>query len=175
MLRTRRRALSLCWQAAAEVKLFWRNREAIYMTFLIPLLGMALFVYLNREGMLDGVFDLLLRNLPAGAPSGQAGPSELSPLAFMTLGIITYCIIAAAFESPVPKLVREREAGIFKRLGGAPLPPWILLVAKALSATGLIFLQPEYGRTLVTGPSLAAGHLCGGAAGLCPQQPADQC
>jgi ABC-2 type transport system permease protein len=128
-------------QAAAEVKLFWRSREAVYMTFLIPLLGMALFVYLNREGLLDGVFDLLLRNVTSEVLSGQAGPPDPSPLAFMTLGIITYCIIAAAFESPVPRLVRERDAGIFKRLGGTPLPAWVLLVAKTMSATGLIFLQ----------------------------------
>jgi ABC-2 type transport system permease protein len=106
------------------------------MTFLIPMLGMALFVYLNREGMLDGIFELLLRGL-----GGQGGLSELPPLVFMTLGIITYCIIAAAFESPVPKLVREREAGIFKRLGGTPLRVGILLVAKTLSATLLILLE----------------------------------
>jgi ABC-2 type transport system permease protein len=141
MEKTRNRAMSLGRQTAAEFKLFWRNRETIYMTFLIPLLGMALFVYLNREGMLDGVFGLLLGNLPPKASDGPMGLRGLSPLAFMTLGIITYCIIAAAFESPVPKLVREREAGIFKRLGGTPLPPWVLLVAKTLSATGLIFLQ----------------------------------
>ncbi|MBN1315790.1 MAG: ABC transporter permease, partial [Anaerolineales bacterium] len=56
-------------------------------------------------------------------------------------GIITYCIIAAAFESMVPKLVREREAGIFKRLGGTPLRIWILLIAKTLNATLTIFLE----------------------------------
>jgi len=129
-------AVSLRRQTTAEVKLFWRSREAVYMTFLIPLLGMVLFVYLNREGMLDGVFSVLLRGL-----GGQGGLSELPPLVFMTLGIITYCLIAAAFESPVPKLVRERDAGIFKRLGGTPLRIWSLLIAKTLSAAVLIFLE----------------------------------
>ena len=127
---------SLYRQTAAEFRLFWRSREAVYMTFLIPLLGMALFVYLSREGMLDGVFRVLLRGL-----GGQGELSQVSPLLFMTLGIITYCIIAAAFESLVPKLVREREAGIFKRLGGTPLPAWVLLVAKTVSAGALIALQ----------------------------------
>jgi ABC-2 type transport system permease protein len=129
-------AVSLYRQTAVEVKLFWRSREAVYMTFLIPMLGMALFVYLNREGMLDGVFGVLLRGL-----GGQGRLSELPPLVFMTLGMITYCIIAAAFEAPVPKLVRERQAGIFKRLGGTPLRVWNLLVAKTLSAAQLIFLE----------------------------------
>jgi ABC-2 type transport system permease protein len=136
MDRLTNQAVRLYRQATAEVKLFWRSREAVYMTFLIPLLGMALFVYLNREGMLDGVFDVLLRGL-----GGQGGLSQLPPLVFMTLGIITYCIIAAAFESPVPRLVRERQAGIFKRLGGTPLRVWNLLAAKTLSAVLLIFLE----------------------------------
>jgi ABC-2 type transport system permease protein len=129
-------AASLYRQTTAEVKLFWRSREAVYMTFLIPLLGMALFVYLNREGMLDGVFGVLLRGL-----GGQDGLSKLPPLVFMTLGMITYCLIAAAFESPVPKLVRERQVGIFKRLGGTPLRIWSLLAAKTLSAALLILLE----------------------------------
>jgi ABC-2 type transport system permease protein len=129
-------AVSCYRQTTAEVKLFWRSREAVYMTFLIPLLGMALFVYLNREGMLAGVFHVLLRGL-----GDQGELSELRPLVFMTLGIITYCLIAAAFESPVPKLVRERQAGIFKRLGGTPLPAWVLLVAKTLGAALLVFLE----------------------------------
>jgi ABC-2 type transport system permease protein len=136
MDRLRSQAVSLYRQATAEVKLFWRSRDAVYMTFLIPLLGMALFVYLNREGMLDGVFSILLRGL-----GGEGGLSELPPLVFMTLGIITYCIVAAAFESPVPKLVRERETGIFKRLGGTPVRVWTLLVGKTLSAALLVFLE----------------------------------
>ncbi|MBN1138954.1 MAG: ABC transporter permease [Anaerolineae bacterium] len=130
-------AAALWRHTTAEARLFWRNSEAVYMTFLIPLLGMALFVYLGREGMLDGLFRMLL---PA-TPGGAGGPSPAPPLLFMTLGIITYCIIAAAFEGPVPKLVRERESGIFKRLGGTPLPAWVLLVAKTLSAAALIFVQ----------------------------------
>jgi len=136
MDRLANQATGLYRQTAAEVKLFWRSREAVYMTFLIPLLGMVLFVYLNREGMLDSVFHVLLRGL-----GDQGGLSELPPLVFMTLGILTYCLIAAAFESPAPKLVREREAGVFKRLGGTPLRAWSLLAAKTLSAVLLIFLE----------------------------------
>ncbi|MBN1316685.1 MAG: hypothetical protein JXA42_14500, partial [Anaerolineales bacterium] len=61
--------VSLYHQTTAEIKLFWQSREAVYMTFLIPLLGMALFVYLNREGLLEGVFGVLLQ--------GLGGPGEL--------------------------------------------------------------------------------------------------
>ena len=56
-------------------------------------------------------------------------------MTLMTLGLIVYCIIDVAFESAVPKLVRERSTGIHKRLGGTPLRAWIFLVAKTLSAS----------------------------------------
>ena len=130
--------ISLFYQTAAEIKLFWRKREAVVLTFVTPMLGMALFVYLNREGMLDRVYGFLLRGM-GGA--GDVGLNQLSPLIYMTLGMITYCIIAAAFESPTPQLVRQRDGGILKRLGGTPMPVWVLLVAKTLSAAVLIFIE----------------------------------
>ena len=56
-------------------------------------------------------------------------------MTLMTLGLIVYCLIDVAFESAVPKLVRERSTGIYKRLGGTPLRAWVFLVAKTLSAS----------------------------------------
>lgn len=124
-------------QLAVEIRLFWRNRQAVYLTFLLPLLGMAMFVYLNQEGVLEKLFNILVRGLGRDLPQEDQG----SPMVFWTLGLIVYCIIDAAFESPLPQLVRQRDAGILKRLGGAPLQPWVLLMAKTLNASLLIFIQ----------------------------------
>lgn len=137
MSKLRSQTVCLSRQVVAEVKLFWRSRETVYFTFLVPVLGMALFIYLNGEGMLDGVYAVLFR----GLGGSQQRLSQLAPIVFITLGIITYCIIAAAFESPVPKLVHERDTGILKRLGGTPLPPWVFLVAKTISASTLIVIE----------------------------------
>ena len=104
----RRQTISLFHQVAAEVKLFWRSRQAVYLNFFVPMLGMALFVYLSREGMLDRVFGLVARSLG----THMAGVGKASPMAFMTVGLITYCIITSAFEGMVPALVRQRDAGI---------------------------------------------------------------
>jgi ABC-2 type transport system permease protein len=133
----RRQTISLFHQVAAEVKLFWRSRQAVYLNFFVPMLGMALFVYLNREGMLDRVFALLARSLGGH----MAGAGKASPMAFMTVGLITYCIITSAFEGMVPPLVRQRDAGILKRLAGTPLPRWIFLAAKALNASLLALIE----------------------------------
>lgn len=130
-------ARCLYQQLLTELRLFWRSQETIFLTFLVPMMAMALFIYLSREGMLASVFDVLFRGL------GREGldTSQYSPITFMTLGMITYCGIAASFESPLPKLVRERTQGILKRLGGSPLPVWVFLTAKTLSASALVFAE----------------------------------
>jgi ABC-type multidrug transport system permease subunit len=129
--------LGLLHLVTTEVKLFWRSRQAVYLNFFVPMLGMALFIYLNREGMLERVFGLLAR----GLGGGEAEMSEISPMVLMTIGLITYCIITSAFEGMVPRLVRQRDAGILKRLGGTPLRRWAFLAGKALSASLLVFIE----------------------------------
>jgi ABC-2 type transport system permease protein len=130
-------ARCLYQQLLTELRLFWRSQETIFLTFLVPMMAMAIFIYLSREGMLASVFDVLFRGL------GRASldTSEYSPITFMTLGMITYCAIAASFETPLPKLVRERAHGVLKRLGGSPLPVWTFLTAKAFSASALVFVE----------------------------------
>ncbi len=41
----------------------------------------------------------------------------------------------------MPRLVRQREAGILKRLGGTPLRKWVFLASKTLSASVLVFVE----------------------------------
>ena len=137
MQRLYAQTISLFRQVVVEVRLFWRSRQAVYLNFFVPMLGMALFVYLDREGLLERVFGLLARSLGAG---GEVG-GEISPMVFMTIGLITYCIITSAFEGLVPRLVRQREAGILKRLGGTPLRKWVFLASKTLSASVLVFVE----------------------------------
>ena len=128
---------SLLLQMAAEFRLFWRSRQTLYLAFLVPMLGMALFVYLNREGLLEGVFGMLFR----GLGQDEATLGRVTPMTLMTLGLIVYCVIDVAFESAVPKLVRERGMGLHKRLGGTPLRGWVFLAAKTLSASLIIFIE----------------------------------
>jgi ABC-2 type transport system permease protein len=127
---------SLLHQVSTEFRLFWRNRQTIYLAFLVPMLGMALFVYLNREGLLDSFYRVVFRGL--GHDGAALG---VSPMTLMTLGLIVYCIVDVAFESAVPKMVRERSTGIYKRLGGTPLPAYVVLLAKTGSASVIILIE----------------------------------
>jgi ABC-2 type transport system permease protein len=128
---------SFLHQVGTEFRLFWRSRQTLYLAFLVPMLGMALFVYLNREGLLGSVFGALFR----GLGQDEANLGSISPMTLMTLGLIVYCMIDVAFESAVPKLVHERSTGVHKRLGGTPLRGWVFLVAKTLSASSIILVE----------------------------------
>ncbi|HEY44673.1 MAG TPA: ABC transporter permease [Anaerolineae bacterium] len=124
-------------QVITEARLFLRSGEAVLLTFFVPMLGMALFVYLSREGMLGNIYGLLFR--------GLGGDTDFlvrySPITFMMLGMIVYCIIAAGFEGLVPKVVRERSSGLTKQLGGTPMRAWVYLLAKALNAFVLVVIE----------------------------------
>jgi len=124
-------------QVINEARLFLRSGEAVFLTFFVPMLGMALFVYLSREGMLGDIYGQLFR--------GLGGDSDFlmrySPITFMMLGMIVYCIIAAGFEGLVPKVVRERSSGLTKQLGGTPIRAWVYLLAKALNAFVLVVIE----------------------------------
>ncbi len=127
---------SLFRQLETELKLFWRNLEAVVLTLLVPVLGMALLVYLGGEGMLERFFGFLADSLGA-----EDAFSNVSPLTFLAAGLIVYCVIAAAFENLTPRLVKMRDDGILKRLGGTALRGWVLLTAKTLSACVLVFIE----------------------------------
>lgn len=122
-------------QVVVEFRLFWRSRQTIYLTFLVPMMGMALLVYLNGEGMLESAFAALFR--------GQGKPilNGVSTMTLMTLGLIVYCMVDVAFESMVPRLVRERSAGIYKRLGGTPLRAFVFLAAKTLTGGFIVLIE----------------------------------
>jgi len=131
---------SLFHQVAVEFRLFWRRRESVYLSFLVPMLGMALLVYLSQEGTLERFFGLITRGMGGGGASPQSLES-VGGMTILTVGLIAYCVITAAFEGMVPDLVRQREAGILKRLGGTPLRGWVFLVAKTLNASALVLIE----------------------------------
>lgn len=129
--------IGLFHQVGVELKLFWRSREALYLSFLVPMLGMALLVYLNREGALERFFGLVIR----GLGGERSVLSVASPMPFWTVGLIAYCVITVAFENLAPGLVRQREKGILKRVGGTPLRGWVYLAAKTLNASVLVLIE----------------------------------
>ncbi len=103
-----------------EQLLFWRNREAAFFTFFLPVIFFLIFgsIYGNdvikKEGGIRGA-------------------------AFLEAGMIGYGVAATCFAGLGITLVVRRESGILKRIRATPLPPLVYVLA-VLGSTFLVFL-----------------------------------
>jgi ABC-2 type transport system permease protein len=91
--------------------LFWRNREAAFFTFFLPVIFFIVF------GSIYGDDDI----------SGIRGAS------FLEAGMIGYGVASTAFAGLAITMVIRRESGVLKRIRATPLPPWTYLLAVLVS------------------------------------------
>jgi len=143
-----------------EQLLFWRNREAAFFTFFLPVIFFLIFasVYGN---------DIIKKE-------------HLRAAAFLEAGMIGYGVAATCFAGLGITLVIRRESGILKRIRSTPLPGPTYLTA-VLGSTFVVFLIEAAliiaaGRLLLSVPVpghlisfvvvLAIGALCFAALGV---------
>lgn len=100
-----------------EQKLFWRNREAAFFTFFLPIIFFLIFGSIYGNDTIDGI---------RGA-------------AFLEAGMMGYGVASTAFAGLAITMVIRRESGVLKRIRSTPLPPWTYLVA-VLVSTFITFL-----------------------------------
>jgi ABC-2 type transport system permease protein len=110
---------ALVGQVQVEITLFLRDKTILFFSLFFPLVTVAFFGYLNREG--------------------QVG--EVSYPSFVIAGGIGMVVASAAFENLSTALARQRDVGILKRLGGTPLRVWMLVGAKMLTAAAVTLAQ----------------------------------
>jgi ABC-2 type transport system permease protein len=103
-----------------EQKLFWRNREAAFFTFALPI-----------------VFFLIFGSV-YGDSTIKEGARRVRGAAYLEAGMIGYGIASTAFAGLAITLVIRRESGILKRVRGTPLPPALYLSA-VLASTVIVF------------------------------------
>ena len=99
--------------------LFWRNREAAFFTFFLPIIFFLIFgsIYGNQTISEEHI---------------RAAP-------FLEAGMIGYGVASTAFAGLAITMVIRRESGVLKRIRATPLPPATYLVAVLLS-TFIVFL-----------------------------------
>jgi ABC-2 type transport system permease protein len=104
----------------AEQLLFWRNREAAFFTFFLPVIFFLIFasVYGNSRITKEG---------------------GIRAASFLEAGMIGYGVAATCFAGLGITLVIRRESGILKRIRATPLPAPTYLLA-VLGSTFLVFL-----------------------------------
>ncbi len=102
-----------------EQVLFWRNREAAFFTFFLPVIFFLVF------GSIYGNSRITKEHL-------RAAP-------FLEAGMIGYGVASTAFAGLAITMVIRRESGVLKRIRATPLPPWTYLLA-VLVSTFITFL-----------------------------------
>jgi ABC-2 type transport system permease protein len=93
---------------------FLRNRQARFFTLILPLLFLVIFV---------GVF---------GNHTVQSTGVKAST--YYVPGISALGLIAASFVNLVISITAQREAGILKRRRATPVPAWVLIAGRSLTA-----------------------------------------
>ncbi|MBV8079365.1 MAG: ABC transporter permease [Actinobacteria bacterium] len=106
-------------EVRAQQRLFWRNREAAFFTFFLPVIFFLIFgaVYGN---------DYIKKEHVKGSH-------------FLEAGMIGYGVAATCFAGLAISMVVRREAGILKRVRATPLPP-LAYVGAVLASTFVVFL-----------------------------------
>lgn len=129
-------------QLRADLLVFVRNPASLFFTAILPIIFMVLFV---------AIF---------GNETDKKLHVKVSTL--QVPGFIALAVTSASFLGLAIGLVRAREDGVFKRVRGTPVPPWVVFAGRVgvaiVSAVGVSVLLLVIGR-LLYGVSLPASRI----------------
>jgi ABC-2 type transport system permease protein len=124
----------LLHELRTEQVLFWRNREAAFFTFLLPIIFFLVF----------------------GSIYGDSTISGIRGAAFLEAGMIGYGVASTAFAGLAITMVIRRETGVLKRIRATPLPPATYIGAVIVSTFVTFLIQASLlivlGRVLFSVP-----------------------
>jgi ABC-2 type transport system permease protein len=130
-------------QARYDLLGILRNRQARFFTLILPLLFLVIFV---------GVF------------GNHTVPPGVKASTFYVPGLSALGVISASFVNLVISITAQREGGILKRRRATPVPAWVLIAGRGLTAVtvSLVVLAVliAFGR-VVYGVSLRVSALPG--------------
>ena len=101
-------------QARYDLLGFLRNRQARFFTLILPLIFLVIFV---------GVFG-----------NNTVGSTGVKASTYYVPGISALGLIAASFVNLVISITAQREDGILKRRRATPVPAWVLIAGRSLTA-----------------------------------------
>jgi ABC-2 type transport system permease protein len=133
----------LTHQLRLEQRAFWRNPEAAFFTFALPV------------GLL-----LIFGSISSG--DSIPGRADLDPLTFFVPGILAFGIIVAAYGSLAATIATLRAEGVLKRIRATPLSPGTYIGGQLVSVllTSLLIAVTTVGLgRLVFGIAPPAGHV----------------
>jgi ABC-2 type transport system permease protein len=101
-------------QARFELLSFMRNRQSRFFTLILPILFLVIFV---------SVFG-----------NHRVGPEQVKASTYYVPGLSALAVIAGSFVNLVISITAQREAGVLKRRRATPVPAWVLIAGRALTA-----------------------------------------
>ncbi len=104
-------------QARYDLRAFLRNKQSRFFTLILPLLFLVIFV---------SVFG----NNTVGADGVKAST-------YYVPGLSAMAVIAASFVNLVISITTQRESGVLKRRRSTPVPAWVLIAGRTLTAIGI--------------------------------------
>lgn len=113
---TRRPYTLLVHQTEYDLRAFRRNRQACLGTILLPLLLLVVIVSAN------------------GGDTVPYHHARVSLAEYITPGLAAFGVVAASFLSLIVEVVTQRETGVLKRRRATPVPAWVLIGGRTLTA-----------------------------------------
>jgi ABC-2 type transport system permease protein len=140
-------------QVRYEQKSYWRNPGAAFFTFAFPLV--FFFILVSVAGSQTDK-----DNLGTYLHNGHRVAVKL--VQYYTPSILSYAVMSACFLAVAMTLVRQREAGILKRMRGTPLPSWAYLggvIGSAVIVAALLSIVCVVFSVVVYGAYFPIGHI----------------
>jgi ABC-2 type transport system permease protein len=106
-------------ETRAQQLMFWRNREAAFFTFFLPVIFFLMFAAIYGDESI--------------------AEEEIPGAEFLQAGMIGYGVASTCFAGLAITVVVRRETGVLKRVRATPLPPATYLLA-LLASMFVIFL-----------------------------------
>ena len=108
--------LGLLWrQVRAQNKLFLRNPFSAFFSLAFPVMFLLLFGSLNGGGRIEEL-------------------GNIRYIQFLAPGMLAFAVISTCYTGLVTGVAINRDEGLLKRVRGTPLPPWVYITARILSA-----------------------------------------
>ena len=153
-----RRLRLVAHQARFDLRSFVRNPQSRFFTLVLPVIFLVIFV---------SVFG-----------NHRIGPQNVKASTYYVPGLAALGVIAASFVNLVISITAQREGGVLKRRRATPVPAWVLIAGRALTAivvaltvmTVLILIgRFAYGVSLPAGklPGVALAGIVGAVTFCC--------
>lgn len=103
-------------QARYDIRIFVRDPAASFFTLALPVIFLVLFVTIFGSQTLD---------------------SGVETTTFFVPGIVALAMVSATFVNLSISLTQQRENGVLKRVRGTPLPPWVFVAGRVITAVAV--------------------------------------